>query len=77
MYIDTTIPQIDIANAPTCLACPLAECVYMFRSAEIRRACPVWQAGEASRERVKEYRRRWREKQRRARLNLTDERDLK
>ncbi len=74
MYIDTTVPQIDLANAPTCLACPLAECVYMFEDdAEFRRLCPI---GRAEMERNREHQRRWREKKRRAGVNLTDERNL-
>lgn len=53
----TAIPQIDILNAPTCLACPLAECVYFFGSDAIRRPCPVWRKEN---ERKMEYNRRWR-----------------
>lgn len=54
---NTAIPQIDVANAPTCLACPLPECVYFFRSDAIRRPCPVWRKEN---ERKVEYARRWR-----------------
>lgn len=56
---NTAIPQIDILNAPTCLACPLHECVLFFQSDAIRRACPVWRKEN---ERKMEYTRRWRRK---------------
>lgn len=53
------ILQIDILNAPTCLACPLPECVLFFQSETMRRACPVWRKEN---ERKMEYTRRWRRK---------------
>lgn len=63
---NTAIPQIDVAAAPTCLACPLPECVYMFdgvalrgQIVTIRQRCPIWQA---ERDRCAENMRRWRAK---------------
>lgn len=36
------IPMIDLRNAATCLACPLAGCVYETEDVETRQLCPIW-----------------------------------
>lgn len=56
------IPEIDLTNAPTCLACRLPECVYRLNSTTHRYACPVWRKEN---EHKVEYRRRQRAKQER------------
>lgn len=41
-------PMIDIANAATCLACPVPYgCVYEDRDAERRKLCPIWRRQSA------------------------------
>jgi len=73
MYI-RIIPKIDIANAPTCLACPLTECVFMLpESAKIRQQCPVWRA---ERGRYREAMQRHREKKRAARVSLNRRKEI-
>lgn len=59
------VPQIDIANAPVCLACPLVECVEMLGCGDARRwNCPIYRT---ERERLADATRRYKEKKRLAR----------
>jgi hypothetical protein len=36
------VPMIDLRNAATCLACPLADCVYETEDVDVRQLCPIW-----------------------------------
>lgn len=78
---DITIYTIDQHNAAICLACPLAECVFLLPTdglhsrqvAKLRQPCPIWQAEAAKKaaalERVR--RRRGVEPRKRAEVGVT------